>query len=140
MAIAVGENAVWAIGATTGRETGYLWRIDPRSNGVTREVDLGFLPLGRLAVGLGAAWVTDTYGDAVARVDTKTGRLSRFRTGRQPQGVAVGSESVWVANNRDETVTRISPKANDLKTIEVGGRPGAVAVGAGAVWVAATER
>jgi DNA-binding beta-propeller fold protein YncE len=129
--VAAADGTVWVAGDHT-RPT--LWRIDLATRRVT-EVALPFDP-GRIAAGVGAAWIVDPNGDRVVRVDRETNRLTAIRVGRGPRGVAVGASAVWVANELDGTVSRVDPNRLIVdRTIHIGARPVGVAVGLGAVWV-----
>jgi peptide/nickel transport system substrate-binding protein len=110
--------------------------LDLRSRRLVADVLVGTTPTD-VAVGEGAAWVTNADSGTVDRVDplTRTVRQS-IRVGSGPAGVAVGEGSVWVTNSLDGSVSRIDPRSNEVtQTIGVGNGPSGIAVGAGSVWV-----
>ena len=132
-ALAAGEGAVWVLDGALRS----VFRVDPATNSVVRQLGLHFDP-GGIAVGGGSVWVTDARGGAVARIDPRSSRLvARIPVGRDPVGVVVGEGSVWVANYESGTVSRIDPRSGTVvKTIPVGRYPATLATGEGGVWVA----
>jgi DNA-binding beta-propeller fold protein YncE len=64
-----------------------------------------------IAYGDGAAWITDSAGDLLLRVDSARRVTDRIPVGRSPAGVAVGDDEIWVANELDGTVSEINPRA-----------------------------
>jgi ABC-type transport system substrate-binding protein/DNA-binding SARP family transcriptional activator/DNA-binding beta-propeller fold protein YncE len=90
-----------------------------------------------VAYGAGAAWITDSAGDLLLRVDSAHRITDRIPVGRGPAGVAVGDGEVWVANELDGTVSEVNPRAGTVvATIQVGNGPEAIGFGFGSVWVA----
>jgi YVTN family beta-propeller protein len=130
-AIAAGDRTLWV-----APYAGPLARLDPRTGRVTgRRIDPNAAPTA-LVAGAGAAWMTDTDGGNVARVDP-TGLVSSIPVGQRPSGIAVGYGAVWVADAGDDAVVRIDLDTRHVTTtIPVGRSPAGVAVGAGSVWVA----
>jgi len=136
--IAVGKDAVWAVGDALDRR---LWRNDPKTGRPNRAVRLNFVP-GEVAVGSGGVWVAAQLDDDIVRVDPLTGQtLAAIKVGRGVSGLAVGAAAVWVANAIDRTIMRIDPKTYRVTaTIPIEARPSGIAVGEGKVWVIADER
>ncbi len=90
-----------------------------------------------IAYGDGAAWITDSAGDLLLRVDSARRVTDRIPVGRGPAGVAVGDDEIWVANELDGTVSEVNPRAGTVvATIQVGNGPEAIGFGFGSVWVA----
>lgn len=90
-----------------------------------------------VAYGNGAAWITDSAGDLLLRVDSARRVTDRIPVGRGPAGVAAGDAQVWVANELDGTVSEVNPRAGTVvATIQVGNGPEAIGFGFGSVWVA----
>ena len=90
-----------------------------------------------LTYGLGAAWVSLGFGNALLRIDGASGETQEIRVGVTPGDPAVGFDSVWLPMFGDDNVWRIPPSsATASSTVNVGHGPFAVAVGAGSVWVA----
>ncbi|MEO6349889.1 MAG: ABC transporter substrate-binding protein [Candidatus Limnocylindrales bacterium] len=93
---------------------------------------------GGIAIGDGAAWVTNTGADTVSQIDLGTRTAIRvIEVGRGPVGIAAAGGSIWVADSAGRTVTRINAAtARVVDTIIVGNGPTALAAGPGSVWVA----
>ncbi len=115
-------------------------RIDPTA-GTSKAIPVAGGPVD-IALGAGAAWVTLSLDDAVARIDARTGTVRRtIPVGRRPEGVAYGAGGVWVANTGDGTVSRLDPASGRVTaTIPVGASPQDVAVADGNVWVSVRPR
>lgn len=113
--------------------------IDPETNKIVGEVPVGATP-SHLAVGEGAAWVTNADGDTVSRVDVPGGIVVQtIPVGSSPSGITTGSGAVWVANSLEGTVSRIDPKVNKVvQPIPVGNGPAGIIHAAGFIWVANT--
>jgi YVTN family beta-propeller protein len=79
-------------------------------------------------------------GDAVALLDTETGRIdAAVELPFRPGDVAVGAGAVWVTSRQDGRVARVDPEARSVvDVIPVGVSVGGIAVGGGAVWVVDT--
>jgi YVTN family beta-propeller protein len=128
-------------GGLSGVRPNHIGIIDPKSNEIVAEIQVGIRP-GPVAVGGGAVWVgnlderTLTKIDAKRRVSAGTFPLDN----RTPTGVAVGEGSVWVAHGALGKLAAVDPEFGQVtKTIAVAGQAlgsanGAVTVGAGAVW------
>jgi class 3 adenylate cyclase/streptogramin lyase len=123
--------------------------IDPKSNKVTKAIDLGFKS-NLIAAGEGFVWVVDPQGSTLWKIDPRSRRVKSIfplavGAGEVPFGLAVGQGSVWVAVQRGshEVVLELGPAVGDLRrTIPYGEAVKApvlvwlqpVAVGGGAVW------
>ena len=133
-----GAGALWVAHGLRGQ----LSRVDPRSNRVTRTIEVADpgSRRGAVTVGAGSVWVV--YGDStLARVNPQTMRVEGATfAGASPTGVVVANGSVWVANSGDGTVTRFVPQTLESgassRPIRVGRRPMGIAAGEGAIWVA----
>jgi YVTN family beta-propeller protein len=111
--------------------------VDAASGTIRHEIPVGTTPTG-VAVGEGAAWITNSDDGTLSRVNLDTHAVEQtIRVGSGPAGVAVGGGAVWVANAFDGTVSRIDPKANlVVQTIRVGNAPRGIAAAGALVWVA----
>jgi peptide/nickel transport system substrate-binding protein len=128
--VAVADDAVLV---STGSAS--VARLHPRSGRrLGPPADVGNGP-SAIAVGAGAAWVTDYQDNTVSRIDA-TGVVDVIQVGHSPRDVAVGAGGVWVANTGDGTVTRLDADGRVRTTIRVGEAPRGIAVGRDAVWVA----
>ncbi len=97
-------------------------------------------PPGGIAAAAGAAWVTDTAGDQVLRIDEGRRTVERIAVGRGPRGVAFGGGEVWVVNQLDRTVSEINPRAlRQVASFQVGNGAEAIAYGDRSLWVANTS-
>jgi YVTN family beta-propeller protein len=129
-AVAAHGNTVWV-----APSSGLLTPLDPATGRGRHPIDPNSGPTA-IAVGDGAAWVTDTEANNVTRVDA-TGLLTPIAVGNAPSGIAVNGDGVWVADSLDNAVVRIDLSTQAVtSTIRVGRSPNGVAVGAGSVWVA----
>ena len=87
-----GDVAVWALSTSVGT----LSRIDPATNDVRDQVQVGSDPSG-LAVGSGAVWVGDDDG-VIRRVDEDTRRVTEIPFGAEVRALAFDDETdtLWV--------------------------------------------
>jgi peptide/nickel transport system substrate-binding protein len=129
--VAVTPDAVWI---TYGYAE--LARLDPQTKRVVATIPVGNAPSG-VAVGAGAAWVSDSMDGTVTRIDTRTNEsVATIAVGESASGIAVGAGGVWVAVPLEDRVKRIDPASNAVTdTVRVAGEPAGITVGAGAVWV-----
>ena len=118
------ENSVGLLSADSGR--------------LSTVVDVGEAP-GGIALGNGAAWVTQPSKGILTRVSTDSGGIvATIPVGLAPAGVAAGPGAVWVANSGSGTVSRVNPESNTVvQPVRVGNGPVAVAADERAVWVVA---
>ena len=92
-AVAAGANAVWV----AVRSQDQVWRIDPRTNSVTKTIPVGDGP-SALAVGGGAVWVANAIGGTVSRIDpARNAVTATIEIGGRPTALAAGAGAVWVA-------------------------------------------
>ncbi|MGI8596879.1 MAG: hypothetical protein ACR2LY_06290 [Thermoleophilaceae bacterium] len=141
--VTVGAGAVWVV---AGDPTRYregdpgvlLFRVDPRTQRITRRIRLSRVDVSGVAVGAGSVWVSTLFGrHEVIRVDPRAGRetaripvggpdaqpLPRPELLRESVGapiilgrfdvdLAAGTDGVWVTNEYDSTLRRINPSTN----------------------------
>jgi streptogramin lyase len=131
-AIAVGEDAVWAI---TGNNE--LRRYAAGDGTEQAIISLPSHSLG-VIVAFRSVWITGTANDELYRVDPTTNQIAEtIELHARPRSLAAGEGTVWVLNEGDGTVQRIDGKSGKLvATIETGvvGK-GDIATGGGFVWV-----
>ena len=110
--------------------------IDVESGSLVASLDLPGRPRS-IALGHGAAWVSQPTGDSVSRINTETRTLvDTIPVGRDPAGIAVTRDAVWVTNSGDGTLSRIDPDTSTVvDTIAVGNGPTGVAEAFGSLWV-----
>lgn len=136
VAVETGERAV-RVGIRGARPRAVppskVVRINPGSGRIVAEVGI---PRGiqDIAVGGGAAWITNRATPTVTRLDVRTGALRTAPAGRGPAGVAVGAGAVRAANAEASTVSRVDrDDLRDVAQIAVPGAPRGVAHGSGLV-------
>lgn len=146
--VAAGGGALWSTGYLGGHIRGAA-RSDAASGAMSR-LDIGIYG-DLVAADDAAAYYVASVGDRVARVSTKTGRLTDSMTlasdaslaaGKiqpNPTDVAVGGGAVWISET-DGTIVRIDPRLNGIvASIPACRNALAVAYGEGAVWVACAD-
>ena len=121
--------------------------IDPKTNELVDEIDLGFeAPL--IAAGEGYVWLVSPERSTLTEIDPKTRKVlatTGIEAGGIPTGLAVGEGAVWVSVNRVRTIAvyEIGPALGDLRRSIVIERvprllrrlfPVPLAVGDGSVW------
>jgi YVTN family beta-propeller protein len=96
----------------------------------------GSLPAG-IGYAAGALWVGDDHGSFVTRIDPRTYKLTRVRSGGAGASwIAVAGTNVWVSNSKSGFVSRIDAATRKLvSTIKVGLSPVNLEVVGGDVWV-----
>ncbi len=108
-------GSVWALGGGTGT----LDRLDPVTLRRTARIPVPRAPgAARLAVGGGAAWVTDPDVPAVVRIDPRTERprprmLAGLPAATIPVAIATGPRAVWLVARSDGTrgaLCRLAPR------------------------------
>jgi virginiamycin B lyase len=93
-----------------------LQRIDPASNKVNAEIEVGELPES-LAVGFGSVWVSNHRGGTVSRVNPTTNEVVA-EVAVSPPGpggphfLGPGGDSMWVGVPMRGEVVRIDPATN----------------------------
>jgi virginiamycin B lyase len=143
--LGAGAGAVWMV--TEGKAGAFdiLARIDPGSNEVTDEIQLGHLG-GGVAVGGGSVWVSAPEDGVLVQVDPRSRRVVAEVTAlAQPSWVAADDQAVWVLSatwaehpGGDGSVARIDPATGEIVArIRIDESPGEasdIAVGGGFVW------
>jgi YVTN family beta-propeller protein len=127
------SRAVWVALANANS----IVRVDPATNSVVATVRMGYPPCGFLAADETAVWSTGGCGgDVVARVDSRTNRLTSRLADVFPVGIEVAFGSVWVADEGSGNIDQIDPHTGRLVArLHVVGLPVRLGVGFGSVWV-----
>jgi len=146
-AVAAGREGVWI---TNPPPDNALYRINPRSGGVTLRRSFPSRPITAQVVGEGFVWVPDA--DEVLKIDPSTGRVVARIPFNYPNvgagALAVGEGSVWIADPADVptegslefgVVVRIDARTGRIITKIPVERADGVVVGAGAVWARSSE-
>jgi YVTN family beta-propeller protein len=112
-------------------------RVDPATNSVVATTRIGYRPCGLLAADeTGVWWTGNCGGDVVARLDSRTNRLTTNLLASTPVGIEVAFGSVWVANEGSGNVDQIDPHSGRLVArLHVVGLPVILGVGFRSVWV-----
>jgi hypothetical protein len=132
--VTVGHHDVWAAGA------GYTaWRIDPRRERVSAELQLQDSREHSVASDRRYVWMANFRTGVIQRIDPRVDALDGRLT--VPGGIATdittGFGWVWVIDGLEDAVDRIDPAT--LRITKVAPLPGtgtAIATGADGVWVA----
>jgi DNA-binding SARP family transcriptional activator/ABC-type branched-subunit amino acid transport system substrate-binding protein/streptogramin lyase len=129
--IAAGDGGLWVIeyGGTA------VARIDPRTNTITRRIEVAARALTSLAVGARDVWAADPFGGLVWRIDTGPNLQRTIPLDVGVTWVAVGAGAVWATNEVAGLVHRIDPNTNEAHVVSRTAAPATIAVGGGAAWV-----
>ena len=130
--IAAGDGQVWVIDEEGVSE------INPRTNEVSRRIEVAAESLTALAIGSGAVWAADPFGGSLWRITLEPEPILRtipldFGVG----WVAFGEGAVWATNEIADKVYRIDPRTNRARVVSRLAAPTGIAVGDDAVWVTA---
>jgi sugar lactone lactonase YvrE len=88
----------------------------------------------------GAVWVAVTSGDAVVRLDPRTGRVTRrLRTPLRPVALAAGAEDLWVGGRAAtaggaDALMHYDRRDHLVRRIPVSHGVASIALGGGALW------
>jgi streptogramin lyase len=130
-----GHSAIWISTGSDGR----VLRVDPETNEVVAEIEIGAGPVTELAISEEAVWVS-AVSDLV-RLDPVTNEIvARLRDDGGFGDVAYGEGALWIVAgaNQDGAVWRIDPTTNRVQLKRPLPDPhfmNEIAVGEGAVWV-----
>lgn len=146
--LATGGGSVWAfVRSGDGAEANGVLRIDPTTNTVVQTIDLGH-PLGTMAFGFDALWVTSPADGVLLRIDPATTEVATAAEGLDgPFTVVVGPDSLWVSlqgilddapSAGEPTIARLDPTNGETTASIVTspiGRSGGIAAVEASVWV-----
>ncbi len=132
-AIAAGAEGVWALSG----EGPHVLQIDPRTNKVTRRIELGARDLTGLAVGDGSVWATDLEEGSLWRIEPGPDPITRtIEVGFGVTAVAYGGDAVWVTNFVSDELVRVDVGTNEVtERIPLAGTPPSVAADDETAWV-----
>jgi streptogramin lyase/predicted Ser/Thr protein kinase len=124
------EGAVWVL------QENLLFRIDPISGRIDRQVDLGGTT--GMGVGEGGVWVIDGLAGTLTVVDPQTMRVrSQTQLPGSLDDVVAGGGAVWVLDAEAGIVSEVDPTTLEIRgTVRVGDAVRQIAFGAEAVWLA----
>jgi YVTN family beta-propeller protein len=126
-------RAVW-VALANGKS---IVHVDPATNSVVGTKRVGYPPCGSLAADETGVWWTGAgCGAVVARLDSRTNRLTTNLAEVNPVGIEVAFGSVWVADEGSGNVDQIDPHSGRLvASLHVAGLPTMLGIGFGSVWV-----
>lgn len=115
-------------------------RVNPVSDRLVAQVQVGRGPSGMAVDAVGDVWVACWHDDTVVEIDPVTNRAVRsVAVGGNPQGIDAGHDAVWVACWSTGEVHRIAASTGEVTSIvSVGDGPRSLACSDDAVWVAVT--
>ena len=97
----------------TSESTGQLLLIDPTTDEVTQQKELGGSPAA-VATGGRSVWVANAGERSVARFEPGSGTVTSINVGNAPLGVAYGAGAAWAAVGLDGAVVRIDPRSDSV--------------------------
>jgi streptogramin lyase len=119
-------------------------RLDGRSKTIVQTITGFDKPCSGLAIGFGSLWVPNCGSQSLARVDLKTGRISKtiqVSIADSEGGLAVGAGSVWLLTDKKSTLARIDPASDSVvSTIPLPEGCYNAAFGFDSVWVSCTKQ
>ena len=117
-------------------EPASLGVIDPESGRTVAGLTLPVRPT-RVAVGLGAVWITSASSGQLVRVDPDTLSIrQQIDVGPGVGPIAFADSAVWVTNVDDGTVARIDPETNDIvQRVHVGNGPADMTAVGDELWI-----
>jgi YVTN family beta-propeller protein len=126
-------RAVW-VALANGKS---IVHIDPATNSVVATTRIAYPPCGVLAADKTGVWSTGaSCGHVVARVDSRTNRLTTNPAEVDPVGIEVAFGSVWVADEGSGNVDQIDPHSGRLVArLHIAGLPVLLGIGFRSVWV-----
>ena len=130
--IAVGSDAIWLPDPNT------IYRIDARTNQVTKQIAADLPVGGQIEFADGSVWaITGSDRTQLIRYGAETGAEEAAITlPSRSTAVLAAFGSVWITGAGNEELYRVDPNSNKITaTIDIGSRPGALAAGEGSVWV-----
>jgi virginiamycin B lyase len=131
-----GYGSIW-VGAHHGV---VVYRINPATNRIVKQIIIGHTPCGQAAVGFGAIFVPDCIdeGGDTLEISAKTNKVVR----KFPGGAALGYGSVWTVNADGTLLRRLDPQSGVTLAKVPTGFPGGGSgngcvgvAGAGGMWL-----
>ena len=110
-----------------------MLRLASDSGSVRQRFKTGAIP-SEVAVGGGAAWVSNYGSGTISRIDSKTGTIDSFRVDNAAD-LEYAYGALWVLTVEPNTVRRVDPRTLITEAIlPVGRCPWQIAAGADAIW------
>ncbi len=134
------DTDVWV----SNKPKNLVTRIDPRTNTIAQTITGFNKPCSGLAVGFDSLWVPNCDDQTLARVDLKTGQITKtipVGIGDSEGGLTTGAGSVWLLSDKKSTLTRIDPATNSIVgTLSLPEGCYNAAFGFDSVWVTCTKQ
>lgn len=123
-------------------DSGYLYRVDPRTATSAGKPIRAGRALLTIAAGQHRIWVGDSYLGAVNSVDTRTGRIVTRTPLEHLSGLAVGEHAVWATVDKPNELVRLDPNTGREVgyPLPIPGTASGLAVGFGSIWVLTGNR
>lgn len=118
-------------------DTGYLYRVNPRTATIVGKPIRAGKALLTIAAGRGRVWVGDSYAGAVNSIDANTGKVVTHTKLRNVSDVAVGEDAMWATVDKPSELVRLDP-ANGHEVgrpLPIQGTASGLAIGFGSIWV-----
>ena len=110
MTSAAANRAMAATGASSRERRGKVDRIDPKTNKVSKTIELGVPNVeGDIIVAEGSAWVT-LPGFPISRIDPKTDKVAQQFVGEGGGMIQASSGSILLTNVKQSNTWRLDPR------------------------------
>ncbi len=118
-------------------DTGYLYRVNPRTATLVGKPIRAGKALLTVAAGHDRVWVGDSYAGAVNSVDAKTGKVVSHTKLRYVSDVAVGEGAVWATVNKPSELVRLDPtNGREVgRALPIQGTASGLAIAFDSIWV-----
>ncbi len=118
-------------------DTGYVYRVEPRSTTVTGKPIQAGKALLTLAAGRNRLWVGDSYAGAVNSVDLRKGTVVTRTKLPYVSDVAVGEGGIWATVDKPSELVRLDPSTGRTigRALPIPGTASGLAIGFGSIWV-----
>jgi outer membrane protein assembly factor BamB len=118
-------------------DTGYLYRVNPRTATLVGKPIRAGKALLTIAAGRGRVWVGDSYAGAVNSVDVNTGKVVTHTKLRHISDVAVDEGGVWATVDKPSELVRLDAiNGHEVgRPLPIQGTASGLAIGFGSIWV-----
>jgi streptogramin lyase len=118
-------------------DSGYLFRVDPRTATLVGKPIRAGKALLTVAAGRDRVWVGDSYAGKVNSVDAHTGKVVTRTRLRYVSDVAVGEGAVWATVDKPSELVRLDPENGREvgRPLPIRGTASGLAIGFGSIWV-----
>jgi outer membrane protein assembly factor BamB len=118
-------------------DTGYLFRVNPRTAKLVGKPVRAGKALLTVAAGQNRVWVGDSYAGAVNSVDANTGTVVTRTKLEHVSDVAVGERAIWATVDKPSVLVRLDPNTGREvgRPLPIPGTASGLAIGFGSIWV-----